>query len=424
MTSPLSAPDRVTPPWYSRPAIVLPIVGALIVAVALVTPVADTGRNGDSRLTTYSTSPMGGRIFFDLTQRLGFSVTQERAAALPADSGAIIAEMSPVVPLRPKEAHDLLEHVRHGGGLLLMLGNGTRAIAESLHVGIGDGWARDPRPMNETAGCEPDTRRDFTRRFLYTLWPGDRVTLTRLVWRGPVRPDSVRDFISLEQAPDMRHPQPVHSAAGFPLGRGRVVVGSDPDVLRNDAIRICKYALDVEAVRMLEYLRDGDGARPHMVFDEFHQGYGEQRSTMGAISRYLLGESSGRLLFQMLGAGLILLLAAMPRLIPPRDPQFIERRSPLEHVDALGRAYAQVGATRSATARLVRGVRRRLAGGASRSGLDVSDDAFLDRALRDAPSLAEDISIIKKALREPISRRDFALVGGALEQVELSLTRI
>jgi hypothetical protein len=304
-----------------------------------------------------------------------------------------------------------------------MLGNGTRAISDSLHVAIGDGWARNPRPSDEIEGCEPDAKRDL-RRFLYTLWPGDQVTLTKLNWRSGVRPDSVREFVSLEQPPEQRRgrQRAAHSAVGFPLGRGRVVVGSDPDVLRNDAIRVCKYALDIEAVHMLAYL--GDSTRTHIVFDEFHQGYGEQRGTMGAISRYLLGESSGRLLFQVLGAGLILLLAAAPRLIPPRDPEFIERRSPLEHVDALGRAYAQVGATRSATARLVRGVRRRLAGGASRSGLDVSDEAFLDRALRDAPSLADNVSTVRKALREPVSRRDFALVGAALEQLELSLTRI
>ena len=209
---------------------------------------------------------------------------------------------------------------------------------------------------------------------------------------------------------------------GFAYGRGRIVVGADGDVLRNDAIRVCKYALDIEAVRMLDYV--GDGTRRRIVFDEFHQGYGEQRGTMSAVSRYLLGESSGRLLFQLMAAGLLLLLAAAPRLIPPHDPERVERRSPLENVDALGRAYARVGATRSATAWLVRGVRRRLAGGAVRAAHEVSDDAFLDRALRDAPALGADIELIRKALRSPVSRRDFALVGAALEQVELSLTRI
>jgi hypothetical protein len=145
---------------------------------------------------------------------------------------------------------------------------------------------------------------------------------------------------------------------------------------------------------------------------------------MESVASYLVSVASGRLLFQMLAAGLVLLLAVAPRLIPPYDPERVERRSPLEHVDALGRAYAQVGATRSAAARLVRGVRRRLAGGAIRPGVDASDDAFLDRALRDAPRLAAEVALIKKALHSPVSRREFASVGAALEQLELSLTRI
>lgn len=409
-------------PWYARPVIVLPIVGALILAVALATPQPDAGRGGDPRLSTYSTAPMGGRIFLDLAQRLGYTTEQRRTADVATDSASIVAVLAPVVPLRPKEAHELLEHVRRGGGLLLMLGNGTRALADSLHVGGGETWARNPRRKDETEGCKPDRTADFSTRFLNTLWPGDRVTLTRIYWRSAIRPDSVRQFVSLEEPPNLGRRKPEHSAMGFAYGRGRIVVGADGDVLRNDAIRVCKYALDIEAVRMLDYV--GDSTRRRIVFDEFHQGYGEQRGTMSAVSRYLLGESSGRLLFQLMAAGLLLLLAAAPRLIPPHDPERVERRSPLEHVDALGRAYARVGATRSATARLVRGVRRRLAGGAVRAAHEVSDDAFLDRALRDAPALGADIELIRKALRSPVSRRDFALVGAALEQVELSLTRI
>jgi hypothetical protein len=176
-------------------------------------------------------------------------------------------------------------------------------------------------------------------------------------------------------------------------------------------------------MRMLAYLGE-DGRRGRIVFDEYHQGYGEQRGTMSAVAAYLVGKASGRTLVQLLAAGLLLLLATAPRLIPPRDPERIERRSPLEHVDALGRAYAQVGATRSATARLVRGVRRRVAGGSVRPDVDASDDAFLDRAGRDAPALAGDVALIRKALHTRLSRREFASVGAALEQLELSLTRI
>jgi hypothetical protein len=410
--------------WYVRPAVMLPLVAVLIIVSALLTPQQTIGRSGDSRLSTYSTAPMGGRMLYEMAQRLGWNAEQSREAGWPADSDAIIAELDPVVPLRAADVHTLLERVRNGGALLVMLGAGSQLIADSLHLAVGAGRTRVQRSRPDAAGCAPDQQGVFNRRMLYTLWPGDQVTLNAIAWRAP-QPASVTALVLLDQ---MGRPGLRSAAGGFPFGRGRIVVGADPDLLRNDAIRVCKYALDVTAVRMLDYLGDrGDGGaapRRRIVFDEYHQGYGEQRGTMGAVSAYLVRIGSGRLLFQLLAAGIIVLLAAAPRLIPPHDPERIERRSPLEHVDALGRAYAQVGATRSATARLVRGVRRRLAGGAIRPGVDATDDAFLDRALRDAPRLAGDVAIIKKALHAPVSRREFASVGAALEQLELSLTRI
>ncbi len=97
-----------------------------------------------------------------------------------------------------------------------------------------------------------------------------------------------------------------------------------------------------------------------LVFDEYHQGYGDHPGTVRGIVTYLGRTASGHLVLQLAGAGLVLLLAVGPRLLPPRAAERIERRSPLEHVDALARAYRAVGATRTATARLVHGVRRRV----------------------------------------------------------------
>lgn len=421
----MSDPRPAPVPFYARPAIVLPVTAALIVLTALVAPQPDSGRGGDSRLTTFSTSPMGGRIFHDLARRLGWSVEQRRTPDWPADSGAIITELDPVVPLRATDVHALLERVRHGGALLVMLGPGSHLLADSLHLVPGRSVyrAKDPNGPRDLEGCATEEKGVFNRRMLYTLWPGDQVTLTQIGWRGP-KPDSVVPLVETERR--ILFERDGRSAAiGFVYGRGRIVASADPDVLRNDAIRVCTYGLDVSAVRMLDFLSERDSApRRHIVFDEYHQGYGEQRGTMGAIARYLVGASTGRLLVQLLAAGLVLLLVLAPRLIPPHDPERIERRNPLEHVDALGRAYAQVGATRSATARLLRGVRRRLAGGSIRPGVDASDEAFLERARRDAPKLGDDIALIKKALHSPVTRREFASVGAAIEQLELSLTRI
>jgi hypothetical protein len=415
--------SRALPPWYARPKIALPIVGALIVVMAVNVSQPNVGRSGDSRLTTFSSAPMGGRMFYEMAQRLGWRVEQRKTPDLPADTEAIVAVLDPVIQLRGPEVHALLEHARNGGALLVMLGDGSALLADSLKLTIGAGRLRVQHHDGEAQGCAPDKPGLFNGRFLNTLWPGDQVTLTTIVSRGPP-PDSATRFVEMDTSRATDHGRPRHAAIGFPFGRGRIVVGATPDLLRNDAVRICRYGLDVAAVEMLEYLDNGGGPRRRIVFDEYHQGYGEQRGTMSAVATYLAGTSSGRLLAQLLVAGLVLLLALAPRLIPPYDPERIERRSPLEQVDALGRAYAQVGATRSATARLVRGVRRRVAGGAVRSALDPSDDAFLDRARRDAPQLAESVALIRRALHARVTRREFTSVGAALEQLELSLTRI
>ena len=425
----MTAPLRAAPPWYLRPRIALPAIGVLIVVMAVNVPQRNIGRSGDPRLSTYSAAPMGARIFYEMVHRFGWRVEQRKTDDFPSDTETITAVLDPPVPLQSADVHALLDGVRAGGGLLVMLGDGSALLADSLRLRSSIMRYRIRHRAAPNDSCPAEKRGLLDSRMLFTLWPGDQVTLNTIDWRGPPR-DSATPFVAMDTMARTDHGRARHVAVGFPLGRGRIVIGADPDILRNDAVRNCAYGLDVDAMRMLAYLGQG-GRRDRIVFDEYHQGYGPQRGTMGAVAAYMIDAPSGRTLLQLLAAGLVLLLAAAPRLVPPRDPEFVERRSPLEHVDALGRAYAQVGATRSATARLVRGVRRRVGGGAVRGGSspgsaagDATDDAFLDRAARDVPRLAGDVALIRKALHAGVPRREFASVGAALEQLELSLTRI
>jgi hypothetical protein len=195
---------------------------------------------------------------------------------------------------------------------------------------------------------------------------------------------------------------------------------SDPDLLRNDVLRVCRWGLDVVAARMLEYLGTGTPRRQRLVFDEYHQGFGTHPGTLRAIVVYLSRAASGHVLLQGLLAGLVLLLALGPRALPVHDEERVERRSPLEHVGALAQAYARVGATRTATARLVRGVRRRVERhGGCRSAVE-SDALFLEHAAA-SPSRAGDVAAIRHALETPVTRREFEAVGGAIRRLEDSL---
>jgi hypothetical protein len=217
----------------------------------------------------------------------------------------------------------------------------------------------------------------------------------------------------------MRHPMG-HAAVGFPLGRGRVIALADPDLLRNDVLRRCDWGADVIVMRLLEWLRAG-GAEPRTVlgFDEYHQGFGRSPSLAGLVVGFLVGHPVGRAVLILSVAGLVLLIAAAPRALRPHDREMVERRDPLEQVDALAHAYEQVLATRTATARLLHGVRSRLR---RAPGHHLNDDAFLDSAQSAAPERAADVALIRRALRERLVARDLPDVGDALRRLEESLT--
>ena len=427
----------------------------LIVIAALLTPDMTGGRTGDQRLTTYSAEAAGARLLYELAHRLGWQVDRWTAGPTVAvDGRTVIAILDPVQPIGAIEAHSILEKVR-GGAALLYVMSGFSPLNDSLHVkrgvggpyeataaGTADAPARklssDSVKARRFGTATTDSSADDEETEISTaecahlpanggvpMWPDQVVRLWRFQFTQPRSPATV---IFARSAPesgsrDTVASRPGPAAAGFPLGAGRVVVISDPDLLRNDVLRVCRWGIDVVAARMLEYLAVGTPRRDHVVFDEYHQGFGTHPGTLRAIVVYLAHVPSGHLLLQAFAAGLILLLALGPRTLPPRDPERVERRSPLEHVVALAQAYARVGATRTATTRLLRGVRRRVEPHGARSGAltpEERDAQFLDAAAR-APARAIDIAVIRNALANPVNEREFENVGGALARLEESL---
>src|SRR5205085_1726490 len=62
--------------WWARPRVVLPIVAALVVLVALLTPQPDSGRTGDQRLSSHLAGALGARLLYETADRLGWHVSQ------------------------------------------------------------------------------------------------------------------------------------------------------------------------------------------------------------------------------------------------------------------------------------------------------------------------------------------------------------
>lgn len=448
MTAPPTPNDK--PPAVRRKRwLALAAILAVITAAALLTPEVIGGRTGDERLTTYSAEAQGAKLLYELASRLGWRVERwTDASSIAADDRTVMAILAPVEPPGVIETHHMLDRVR-GGAALVYVMSGGGALNDSLHVkrslfgGIYQATAAgtvDARRASDTLRARrfdtaaADTVDDEDTQTAgecdhappndgLPMWTDQTVRLWRFSWtRG--RPAGAVIFArsTLERdSKDTTVARSAPAAAGFPLGKGRVVVLADPDLLRNDVLRVCRFGLDVVAARMLEYVAAGAPRRDRLVFDEYHQGFGTHPGTLRAIVLYLSRASSGHVLLQGLLAGLVLLLALGPRALPVHDEERVERRSPLEHVGALAQAYARVGATRTATTRLVRGLRRRVERGSGTDRARAESDAnFLEHAAA-SPSRAADVAVVRHALETPVSRREFEAVGGAIRRLEDSL---
>lgn len=420
MTASTPAPARGTE-WWVRPRVVLPLVGAVVVLVALLTPQPSVGRTGDARLSSHLAGGLNARALADMAERFGFTVVRRDSDGAPVAAeprgGVIHAVLAPPLPITGAEAHRYLDAVRAGDGLLLVFDR-RNALSDSLGL-----W----RTVGGTLYRAPDDSTDCRREFTPPLWADGKVHLYGIRWLRGAPADRVV-LAALQDAGVRRRTRsggasaPAEAAAGFPLGRGRVVVIPDPDFLRNDVIRRCEWGADVLVTGMLEWLRaGGDRPRNTLVFDEYHQGFGSAPSALGTSARFLFVHPVGRGLLALAAAGLVLLAAAAPRPLPPVDPPRIERRDPLEQVEALAHAYEQVAATRTVTLRLWRGVRGRAQGGTG-AAPSRTDESVLAAVEAADPAMAGDVALVRRALREPVTNDELSDVGAALRRLEDSLT--
>jgi uncharacterized protein DUF4350 len=394
------------------PQVAWPVLLAALILLVLLTPTQElTPLDRQGPLTTTSTSPAGARGLYEVAKRLGWPVVRQRERfAAPLDSSRVYLVLDP--PLAPSaiEVHALVDAVRRGAGLVYVASGGTE-LDDSLHVrsSLGTGGTMIPPPepdMEQPCQAQDEGSpainwyNDSVHLYLFArtrAWPDDTTTF------AVVRPDSAR-----------RSREP--AAVGYPLGTGRVVVLSDPDMLRNDVIRVCRWGLGPTAVRMLEYA--SAGGRPPLVFDEYHFGSKAIANWWAAAAHFLTGTSPGRAVAQIAVAGLILLAASAWRPVVPMARKRIERRSALEHVEALARAYARVSATRTAVRRLIRGLRRRHA----RKGVGSEDDAYLAALAARNPRLAGDVRRIVRGLDTTLTPTELLAVGRAVDHIDRVLS--
>ena len=423
-----------------RPRVVFPALILLLVLAVVLSP-GEGEAEHSLRLSTHGTGEWNAKGLYDVLKLLGRNVSQrEIPMRAPLDSAAVYFVLQPPEDPSAREASALLDAVRRGASLVTVAEPGgpltdsiriestfargfgaMRASPDTLygvehtdHGGYGAGGGSEPE---DSARRESLSARERARAFLAQS-RGENARSFHEYLRPTTASDtdSTRvfpsDTVTLLSAKLLRsHPV----VMGRAIGRGRVVVIADGSFLRNGIMSRGDAA--VLLVRLLAWA-DTTGTLP-LVFDEYHHGYGVHPGLVPTVRRALLGTPAGRATLWLAFAALVLLLAASVRPIAPVPPVVIERRSPLEHVSALSRAYAAIGATRLAVRRLVRGLRRRHPLGAV-GALD--DDGYLALVRARAPGTTEDVTLLARAIRTPLPASEFVHAGAAIDHIERTLT--
>ncbi|MEP6690265.1 MAG: DUF4350 domain-containing protein, partial [Gemmatimonadaceae bacterium] len=262
-------PERSWGERVLRPKVVFSTLAAIIVLVLLIAPESDLG-DGTPWLTTHSSQAYGALGFYRVVERLGWRV-QRRTEWMRTtlDSNATYAILDPPTALTTNEVHNVLDAVRHGAGLFVVLNSRESVLSESLHVRVAQRFgAFGPTGSDSVAASDTVSGVHFD-----TL--GHDRWLDGYLKRTAATSDSGVAFLRVQVRNVAR---PV--VLGDALGRGRVVMIAEPDLVRNGILRSGDGAIPL--VRALEWL--APRSRP-VVFDEYHYGYGQHGSMLRTVRR-------------------------------------------------------------------------------------------------------------------------------------------
>ena len=393
------ADDSASRSW-ATPRKVIAAFLVVVVVGAILTPTTNPESAG--RLTTFAADPGGTRGLYEVARRLGWPVSRSLTPLTgPLDSNAIYVILRPPVQPTSGEASAVLSAVRAGAGLLLVPGGGSTIIDSlglaAVHTSLGP-HEIVRRAAWDSLGVRPTTSWPFAVIEVTDSAPPGVVTL--LATRR------LRSNFAIDTQPLI---------VGVPLGRGRIAILADGDILANSDLRDETTA--VLPIRLLEWL--APRRRPPLVFAEYHQGYGRHPSVTRSIRLAVFHTAPGRAAVHLLAAGAVLLLLHGIRPISPRPRARVERRSPIEHVGALAHAYAQVGATRIATRRLVHGLRRRHPIGTLRAA---TDEEYLASLTARYPGVAPQVELLLSGMAESQPPERFRKAGAAIAHIERTLS--
>lgn len=317
----------------------------------------------DFRSSTFVSGPHGSKALHDVLQRLGRlserrRTSLENLATQRAHRPAILVLLTPLFPLEDDEIEQVVRYVR-GGGAVLATGSGggvTRCAGWRVQVGLSRG---DSLPV---ISADPALRLPRTSRVL-TPRKADEVESSRLEALKKGEPEDDQLGICntlLPYAADTIvaavNNRPVILRLRY-RGGGTITLAADGGWFTNRVWR--DSDVPVVALPLLTPRPERPG---RVAWDEYHQGFGEEdgptleRRTWSWVRSSPLGWA----ILQLIAVALVWLAMTAVRFGPARSVIERRRRSPLEHLEALGAGLESAADADTAVQRLALGLRRRL----------------------------------------------------------------
>jgi len=303
------------------------------------------------------TGPEGSQALYRVLVRLGRRVERRRTPlfSLAADTAPrLLVVLDPPMPLEDAELEQVVEFVQHGGTVLAAeYGGGILRCA---------GWRLQPeRLVVDSVAIRPPPGGDSLRlpRVARVLAPRGRARgLQGLVKRA--REDELEEWC-VRLVPKTADTL-VAATNGRPVvlrlhytGGGSITLVSDVGWFRNQVWR------DTDVPYVVLPLLIQPARHGRVVWDEYHQGFGQESRGMAALTwEWARHSPAGWAILQLVAVGLVWLAVTAVRFGPARSVLERRRRSPLEHLEALSAGLESAADSATAVQRIVAGLRRRL----------------------------------------------------------------
>lgn len=282
--------------------------------------------------STYVASPGGAKALFEYLARSGLEPSRVETADLETPDGAVLVLLR--VHLGEAEAEALVRRIEDGLRVLIASGNPRDPLLAQLGLPVSaDGAPGRAQPAFPSAAVEGVARVEVEGA-LRGIPGGDRGVLAGEGWAELLADDA--GAIALARS----------------VGAGEVIVVLDPSVFSNEGLARANNLRFADSS-----LRHLAGRSGKVVFDEFHHGFGVERTVAAWIDRAGLLPA---LWLALLALGIEGWRRNLARVGPPRPPPEPERRAVREFIASYAGLLQASGHRAWAVRALGRMLRRRL----------------------------------------------------------------